>query len=86
MSESGFPGWETGAWFGLAVRSGTPAAAAQRLQEEAVRALGNPELRERLLNMGSTPVGGSAESFVASIQAETQRWGKLVRDLGIRLE
>lgn len=86
MAESGFPGWETGAWFGLAVRSGTPPAAAQRLQEEAVRALANAELRERLLGMGSTPVGDSAEHFVATIQAESQRWGTLVRDLGIKLE
>jgi len=86
MAESGFPGWDTGAWFGLAVRSGTPVAAAQRLQEEAVRALGNPELRERLLNLGSTPVGDSAEHFTATIQGESQRWGKLVRDLGIKLE
>ena len=86
MAESGFPGWDTGAWFGLAVRSGTPVAAAQRLQEEAVRALGNPELRERLLNLGSTPVGDSAEHFTAKIQGESQRWGKLVRDLGIKLE
>jgi tripartite-type tricarboxylate transporter receptor subunit TctC len=86
MAESGFPGWDTGAWFGLAVRSGTPVAAAQRLQEEAARALGNPELRERLLNLGSTPVGDSAEHFTATIQGESQRWGKLVRDLGIKLE
>lgn len=86
MAESGFPGWDTGAWFGLAVRSGTPVAAAQRLQEEAVRALGNPELRERLLNLGSTPVGDSAEHFTATIQGESQRWGKMVRDLGIKLE
>lgn len=86
MAESGFPGWETGAWFGLAVRSGTPAAVAQRLQEEAVRALGNPELHERLLSMGATPVGDSAEHFMATIQAESQRWGKLIRDLGLKLE
>lgn len=86
MAESGFPGWETGAWFGLAVRSGTPAAVAQRLQEEAVRALGNPELHERLLSMGATPVGDSAEHFTATIQAESQRWGKLIRDLGLKLE
>lgn len=86
MAESGFPGWDTGAWFGLAVRSGTPATAVKRLQEEAVHALGHPELRERLLNLGSTPVGGSAEHFSATIQLESQRWGKLVRDLGIKLE
>lgn len=86
MAESGFPGWDTGAWFGLAVRSGTPPAAAQKLQDEAVRALREPDLNERLLGMGFLPVGDGAEHFANTIQAESQRWGKLVRDLGIKLE
>lgn len=86
MAESGFPGWDTGPWFGLAVRAGTPDDIVRRLQGEASRALATPAVRERLVALGATPGGGTPEEFAAFIRGESTRWGKLVRDAGIRAE
>ena len=86
MSESGFPGWETGPWFGLAVRSGTPEPIVERLARETRKALAAPDVRERLNGMGATPVGSSPGEFRQYILEEQKRWGELIRTLGIRAE
>lgn len=86
MAESGFPGWDTGPWFGLAVRNGTPEAAARTLHSSAAQALAAPEVRDRLLALGALPVGGSAQEFASRIRSESARWGSLARDLGIKAD
>lgn len=86
MVESGFAGWETGPWFGLAVRAGTPDEIVWRIQTEAAKALAAPALRERLIAMGATPTASTPEEFTAFIKAESARWGALVRSLGIKTE
>ena len=86
MAESGFPGWETGPWFGLAVRQGTPPAVVQRIHTEAVKALSSPEVRDRLVGLGSTPVGDTPEHFAATIRTESERWRKMIRALDLKAE
>jgi len=86
MVESGFPGWETGPWFGLAVRSGTPPDIVRRLQAEAAKALASPEVRDRLVALGATPGGSTPDEFAGFIRAESARWGRLVRTVGIKPE
>ena len=86
MVESGFPGWETGPWFGLAVRQGTPPAVVQRIHTEAVKALNSPEVRDRLVGLGSTPVGDTPEHFATTIRSESERWRKMIRTLDLKAE
>jgi tripartite-type tricarboxylate transporter receptor subunit TctC len=86
MDEQGFPGWETGPWFGFFVRSGTPEPAAQRLHGETVRALQGPEVADRLAAQGAIIVGNSPAEFAAFIRAESARWGKVVREAGIKAD
>jgi tripartite-type tricarboxylate transporter receptor subunit TctC len=84
MDESGFRGWETGPWFGVFVRSGTPEPILKRIHGEAVKALAAPEIRDKLLAQGANVMGNTPEEFAAFIRAESARWGKLVRQVGIR--
>jgi len=84
MAESGFAGWDTGAWFGVMVRAGTPPEIVARLNAEAVRALNAAEVRDRLVSMGATPVGDSPTEFAAFIRAESARWGEVIRKAGIK--
>ena len=86
MSESGFPGWETGPWFGLAARSGTPEPIVTRLADEIRRALALPDVQSRLTAMGATPIGSTPQAFRQQIAAEQKRWGDLIRSIGIRVE
>jgi tripartite-type tricarboxylate transporter receptor subunit TctC len=86
MHESGFRGWETGPWFGIFVRTGTPEPILKRIHGEAVKALGVPEIRDKLVAQGANVVGNTPEEFAAFIRAESARWGKLVRQVGIRAD
>ena len=86
MSESGFPGWDTGPWFGLAVRAGTPDDIVRRLHSEGAKALASPAVRDRLVALGASPVGNTPEEFSAFIKVESSRWGRLVKDVGIKAE
>ena len=86
MVESGFAGWETGPWFGLALKAGTPEDIVKRLHSEATKALAGPVVAERLIALGATPIGSSPAEFSAYIKSESARWGKLVRDNNIKAE
>lgn len=86
MDESGFAGWETGPWFGIFVRTGTPEPILKGIHGEAVKALGAPEIRDKLVAQGANVVGNTPEEFAAFIRAESARWGKLVRQVGIRAD
>ncbi|MGH8724282.1 MAG: Bug family tripartite tricarboxylate transporter substrate binding protein [Burkholderiales bacterium] len=86
MDEQGFPGWETGPWFGIFVRAGTPEAILRRLHAESVKSLNAPDVRERLIAQGANVVGNTPEEFAGFIRAESARWGKLVRQVGIRAD
>lgn len=86
MAESGFPGWDTGAWFGVMVRAGTPADVVARLHAESVRALNAPDVRERLVSMAATPVGNTPAEFARFVAAESSRWGDVIRKAGIKAD
>lgn len=86
MDEQGYPGWETGPWFGFFVRAGTPEAILRRLNEETVKALKAPQVAEKLSGLGANVVGNSPAEFTAFIRTESARWGKVVRDAGIRAD
>jgi tripartite-type tricarboxylate transporter receptor subunit TctC len=86
MDESGFAGWETGPWFGIFVRTGTPEPVLKRIHAEAVKALTTSEIRDRLVAQGANVVGNTPEEFAGFIRTESARWGKLVRQVGIRAD
>ena len=80
------PGFEASAWFGLVVRAGTPAEIIAKMEADMREAGQDKGLRERLGALATEPVGSSAAEFATLIAAERQRWGKLVKDLAIKLE
>src|ERR1043165_6679985 len=87
VAESGVPGYEFQTWFGIIAPAATPAPIVERLNGEFRRALLIPEVRERLLNEGGMqPVGGRAAESAALIAGEKDRWGKLVRETGARVD
>ena len=86
VAEQGFPGFMTGSWQGLLAPAGTPEPVLSRLNAEFARALTAPEVVERLTAQGAEPRPGSASAFGEFMSSETQKWAKLVRDAGIRIE
>lgn len=85
-SEAGVPGFEYATAHALLAPTGTPRTVIERLSQEGVRALKLPEVRERFRAMGADVIGNSPEEAAASIQMEHARLGKLVREVGIRLD
>ena len=86
VAASGLPGYESVASYGMFSTARTPAALVSRLNEEIVRVLRRAEVKEKLFNTGVEVVGGSPEGFAAMMKMEMLKWGKVIRDAGIRGE
>lgn len=86
VHESGVTDYEADAWFGFFAPTGTPAAAIERVNTEVNRALQMPAIRQRLVDMGCEPVGGPPSGFAAYFRNEVEKWGKVIRTAGIKLE
>lgn len=80
------PGYEASAWFGMAAPKGTPPAAIERLNREINAALADPGMRARLADLGGVPIAGTPEQFWAIHRAETEKWEKIVRFSGAKVE
>ena len=86
MAEAGVPGYEYHSWIGLLAPARTPAEIVGRLNRELVRAVRSPAGREWFAAQGGVAVGDSPEEFAAFIRAEHEKWGRLIREAGIKAE
>lgn len=86
IAESGLPGFESVTSFGMFVPAGTPQEIIARVNREVRRALGAADVREKLRAQGIDPVGGSPEELVEHQKQETAKWGKVIREQGIKFE
>ncbi len=83
--ESGFPGFESGSWYGLAAPAGTPQAILSLLHRETVSVLGQPEIVARLALDGASPVGSTPREFAQQIRDDIARWANVIKAAGIKL-
>ena len=86
LDEAGIKGVDTGIWLGLFAPAGTPPAIVARLNEEVNKVLQMPDVREKIANGGATPVGGSSVEFAAFLSTDYAKWGRIVKDSGVKLE
>lgn len=86
VAESGVPGFEVSAWFGIALPPKASRAIVDRLNAEFIKALKAPEFRDRLLSAGAEPIGTTPEDYAVFIQAEIAKWAKVIKAAGIRGE
>jgi tripartite-type tricarboxylate transporter receptor subunit TctC len=86
VREAGYPEVESTNWSGLVVPAATPPAAIARLNAELGQALRNAEVREKLKTYGMSPAPGTPEGFGAFLQSESARYGKVVREAGIKAD
>lgn len=86
FGEQGYPGFEVTAWYAIFAPAHTPPEIVARLNAEIVKAVENPDLRDRLTQLGATPVGSSPQELGAYVRAELDRWGRAVRAANLKLE
>jgi tripartite-type tricarboxylate transporter receptor subunit TctC len=86
VAESGVPGFDVSAWFGVVVPARTPPVIVRRLNEEIVRITRSAEAREQLVAQGAEPVGSTPQAFASHIRSEIDKWTKVSRAAGLRAE
>lgn len=84
--ESGFPGFESGAWFGMVAPAGLDPQIANKLSADFVAALADPAVKEKVAALGLTAVGSSREAFQKLLASEVKNNGETVRRAGIRVD
>jgi tripartite-type tricarboxylate transporter receptor subunit TctC len=80
------PGYEASAWFGVGAPKATPAEIVDKLNKEINAALADPNMKARLADLGGTVLAGSPADFGKFIADETEKWGKVVKFVGIKAD
>ncbi len=84
VDESGLPGFEVVGWFGIFAPTGTPNNVILKLNESINVVLKMPEIRERLARQGLIPGGGTPEALRDLLSADLGKWGKLIKEIGLK--
>lgn len=80
------PGYEASSWFGISAPKGTPPAIVSKLNQTIDAGLADATIKAQIADMGGMLLTGSPSDFGKLIAGETTKWGKLIRDAGIRAE
>jgi len=86
LAEAGVPGYENYSWFGILVPVGTPREIVARLGDEVTKLLRAPDMREKMEAVGSEVVASTPEQFAAYLRSETDKYGRLVKAVGMRAD
>ena len=86
VAEAGLPGFEGVTWFGLVAPAAVPREVVARINGEVNRLLASADMKEKLAAQGAEAAGGSAEEFAKLVREDMARWGKVIRDAGVKVE
>ena len=86
MAESGLPGYEVSAWFGLLAPAGTPKPVVDLLYKNIGDILKQPDMVKQLFELGAEPGGNTPEAFARYIAADVEKWTRVVAATGVKVE
>ena len=86
VAEQGLPGFNVASWFGIMAPANTPGAIIQRLYAEIAKITETADMRKFLLSQGAEPMLMDPPKFTEFLRAETEKWGKVVRDAKLKLD
>jgi len=86
FAEGGLPQYETNAWYSMHAPAGTPPQIVRRLNTELVAILRDPDIVGRFKQLSTDPVGNSPEEFAAFVRAELDKYARIIKAAGIRLD
>ena len=86
MQEAGVPGYDASVWLALLAPAGTPRDIVNRLNTEIAKLMDQPDTKKALFDAGVEPAPSTPEAMSALMVQELARWGKVVKDSGIKLE
>ena len=85
-AEAGVPGWQVTTWFGVFAPRGTGARIVDYLNVKLQESIDDPKGKQRLMDFGCEPVGGTAHSFADQVRSDYKLWGRRVKEAGVKLE
>lgn len=80
------PGFESAAWFGVVAPPGTPKEIVAKINADINEALRQPEVKEKMANLSAETIGGTPEATAAYMREEVERWAKVIKAAGVKLE
>jgi tripartite-type tricarboxylate transporter receptor subunit TctC len=86
FTEQGVPNVDLAIWVGAYAPAGTPRPIIDRLQRELKAVINLPDVREKMITQGQTPVGNTPEEFVANVRADFPKWEALIKASGAKIE
>ncbi len=86
MQEAGVPGYEMVGWNGIFVPKNTPADIVAKLNAVLAKLLNSDAVKTQMAKLGAEPVGNPQSEFAAFVKSESVRWGKIIRENGIKPE
>jgi tripartite-type tricarboxylate transporter receptor subunit TctC len=86
FAEAGLPQYDTNAWYSMHAPAGTPPDIVRRLNAELVAILKDPEILARFKQLATDPVGNSPEEFAAFVRAELDKYARIIKAAGIKLD
>ena len=84
FAESGLPGYDTYEWYGIFAPAKIPRPVLTKLNAEINRIIQLPDVKERMLTLGTIPNGGTPEQFAAFLDAERKKWGPVAQKVGLK--
>ena len=86
IAESGYPGFEGAGWSGIVLPAGTPRELVERISADIQKALGEAQLRDRIIDRGGIPDPRTPQGYADFIRAEIEKWAQVARTANVRLD
>ncbi len=86
VAEAGLPGYEATIWLGLMAPAGTPRPVLEKLNAETTKILNSAEVKDGWAKQGAVPMGMSVDQFDRFLREDVQKWAKLVKDTGMKVD
>ncbi|MFM9887231.1 MAG: tripartite tricarboxylate transporter substrate-binding protein, partial [Burkholderiales bacterium] len=86
MSEAGLTGFAADSWFGIMAPAGTPKDVIAKLNADIVKALDAAEVRDIITKQGGEVMGSTPEQMAAQVRGDREKWGRVVRESGAKIE
>lgn len=86
IAESGVPGYEFISWNAVHVPAATPKAIITKVHAELVKVLALPDVKERMFSLGMEVAGSTPEELAALVKADIKKWGKVIKESGVRVD
>ena len=86
IAESGLPGYEFISWNGIHAPASTPKPIIAKLDAELHNAIASPDIKQRMVDLGMDPAGGTQEQFAALVQSDIAKWGKVIKASNVHVD